>query len=75
MPVQVVEKGEMIFRKEQQSDSGGSRTGNKFDETRAGAEFTCFWEIWQKIFEFYNDDWSLEQISGTLKMQGVCVSY
>ena len=31
--------------------------------------------IWQKIFEFYNADWSPEQISGVLKLQGVCVSH
>lgn len=32
-------------------------------------------EIWQKIFEFYNEDWSPEQISGALKLRGVCVSH
>ena len=32
-------------------------------------------KIWQKIFEFYNDDWSPEQISGALKLQSVCVSH
>ena len=32
-------------------------------------------EIWQKIFELYNEDWSPEQISGALKLQGVCVSH
>ena len=31
--------------------------------------------ILQKIFEFYNADWSPEQISGVLKLQGVCVSH
>ena len=30
---------------------------------------------WQKIFEFYNADWSPEQISGALKLQGVGVSH
>ena len=33
------------------------------------------WEIWQKIFELYNDDWSPEQISGALKLKGICVSH
>ena len=32
-------------------------------------------EIWQKIFEFYNEDWSPEQISGALKLRGVFVSH
>ena len=32
-------------------------------------------EIWRKIFEMYNEDWSPEQISGTLKLQGICVSH
>ena len=32
-------------------------------------------EIWQKIFEFYNEDWSPEQISGALKLRGICVSH
>ena len=32
-------------------------------------------ETWQKIFEFYNADWSPEQISGALKLQGVGVSH
>ena len=32
-------------------------------------------EIWQKIFEFYNEDWSPEQISVALKLRGVCVSH
>ena len=32
-------------------------------------------KIWQKIFEFYNEDWSPEQISGVLKLRGVCVSH
>ena len=32
-------------------------------------------EIGQKIFEFYNEDWSPEQISGVLKMRGVFVSH
>ncbi len=32
-------------------------------------------KIWQQIFEFYNEDWSPEQISGVLKKQGVCVSH
>ena len=31
--------------------------------------------IWQKIFAMYNSDWSPEQISGTLKLQGICVSH
>ena len=31
--------------------------------------------IWQKIFEFYNADWSPEQIAGVLKLQGVLVSH
>ena len=31
--------------------------------------------IWQKIFEFYNEDWSPEQISGALKLQGIGVSH
>ena len=32
-------------------------------------------EIWRKIFEMYNEDWIPEQISGVLKLQGICVSY
>ena len=32
-------------------------------------------EIWQKIFEFYNEDWSPEQISGVLKLQDIGVSH
>ena len=32
-------------------------------------------EIWQKIFGFYNEDWSPEQISGALKLKGICVSH
>ena len=32
-------------------------------------------EIWQKIFGFYNDDWSPEQISGVLELRGVYVSH
>ena len=32
-------------------------------------------EIWQKIFEFYNEDWSPEQISGVLKLRGIYVSH
>ena len=32
-------------------------------------------EILQKIFEFYNEDWSPEQISGVLKMRGIFVSH
>ena len=32
-------------------------------------------KIWQKIFEFYNDDWSPEQISGALKLRGIYVSH
>ena len=32
-------------------------------------------EIWHKIFEFYNEDWSPEQISGALKLRGVFVSH
>ena len=31
--------------------------------------------IWQKIFEWYNEDWSPEQISGALKLRGVFVSH
>ena len=31
-------------------------------------------EIWQKIFGFYNEDWSQEQISGALQLQGIFVS-
>ena len=31
--------------------------------------------IWRKIFEMYNEDWSPEQISGVLKLQGICVSH
>ena len=31
--------------------------------------------IWQKIFAFYNADWSPEQISGALKLRGVFVSH
>ena len=30
---------------------------------------------WQKIFEFYNADWSREQISGALKLQCVGVNH
>ena len=33
------------------------------------------WEIWQKIFEWYNADWSPEQISWVLKLQGIFVSH
>ena len=33
------------------------------------------WEIWQKIFELYNDDWSPEQISGALKLRGIYISH
>ena len=33
------------------------------------------WEIWQKIFKWYNADWSPEQISGVLKLEGVYVSH
>ena len=32
-------------------------------------------EIWQEIFEFYNEDWSPEQISGALKLQSVYISH
>ena len=32
-------------------------------------------EIWQKIFEWYNADWSPEQISGALKLQSIYVSH
>ena len=32
-------------------------------------------EILQKIFEFYNADWSPEQISGVLRLQGIFVSH
>ena len=32
-------------------------------------------EVWQKIFEFYNEDWSPEQISGALKFRGIYVSH
>ena len=32
-------------------------------------------EIWQKIFGFYNEDWSPEQISGALKLKGICVRH
>ena len=31
--------------------------------------------IWQKIFEWYNEDWSPEQISGALKLQSIFVSH
>ena len=30
---------------------------------------------WQKIFEWYNEDWSPEQISGALKLQSIFVSH
>ena len=32
-------------------------------------------KIWQKIFEFYNEDWSPAQISEVLKMRGIYVSH
>ena len=32
-------------------------------------------EIWLKVFEIYNNDWSSEQISLVLKLQGICVSH
>ena len=32
-------------------------------------------KIWQKIFEFCNEDWSPEQIFGALKLRGVLVSH
>ena len=32
-------------------------------------------KIWQEIFEMYNKDWSPEQISGALKLKGICVSH
>ena len=32
-------------------------------------------EIWLKVFEIYNNDWSSEQISVVLKLQSICVSH
>ena len=32
-------------------------------------------KIWQKIFEFYNDDWSPEEISGALKLRGIYIRH
>ena len=32
-------------------------------------------KIWQEIFDRYNEDWSPEQISGALKLEGVYVSH
>ena len=32
-------------------------------------------KTWQKVFELFNEDLSPEQISGVLKLQGVCVSH
>ena len=32
-------------------------------------------EIWHKIFEYYNEDWRPEQISGALKLRGIYVSH
>ena len=32
-------------------------------------------KIWEEVFRFYNDDWSPEQISGALKLRGVCVCH
>ena len=32
-------------------------------------------KIWEEVFRLYNEDWSPEQISGVLKMEGVYVSH
>ena len=32
-------------------------------------------KIWQEIFDRYNEDWSPEQISGALKLEGIYVSH
>ena len=32
-------------------------------------------KTWQKVFELFNEDLSPEQISGALKLQGICVSH
>ena len=32
-------------------------------------------KTWRNVFELFNEDLSPEQISGTLKLQGVCVSH
>ena len=32
-------------------------------------------EVLQKIFEFYNEDWSPEQISGALKLRGIYIRH
>ena len=32
-------------------------------------------KIWRKVFELFNEDLSPEQISGTLKLQGIDVSH
>ena len=31
--------------------------------------------VWQKIFEFYNEDWSPEQISWALKLRGIYIGH
>ena len=32
-------------------------------------------KTWQKVFELFNEDLSPEQISGALKLQGICISH
>ena len=32
-------------------------------------------KIWEEVFNLYNEDWSPEQISGFLKLQGISVSH
>ena len=46
------------------------------DERRKGSKSPRISEkTWQKVFELFNEDLSPEQISGALKLQGVCVSH
>ena len=32
-------------------------------------------KIWEEVFYWYNQDWSPEQISGALKLQGIYISH
>ena len=63
----------------QQSNGGEyqSDVAEKMAENRQKYErkSRISWEIWQKIFEWYNADWSPEQISWVLKLQGIFVSH
>ena len=52
------------------------RAQEQTDKRRQDSKETRISEkIWGKVFHWYNEDWSPEQISGALKLRGIFVSH